>query len=342
MRFTPSFFSGMAGKEKKAAILRHMNKEASTGNDKSGTSDAPKKRRGRIPNSEKGNVPVKTPRKRIPRKTKEDPAAAPPATVQVAEESNQTTPQRSRKPFLEKELEDILENATGRNTPLEASGFFLPKSRREPEEDTLSVRSLSTFLRTRRTADRELEDDVLSLRSVKLRKDDDDTMSVRSLPGKAGKPAKRGRQPAVRKVAPAKVKAKVTRPKKTPNPKLPPPSKKKAEKTKETKQTKKPLRLQPKIVAKRRSNLMLKKKVRNAKIAVKRIYKKKAMQEKAIAGSAETTVAPVVKDPPVSAPVTVEMKEVKPQDVKTVAAPLRDQTVAVTEMNGDLPIKGEF
>jgi len=317
----------MAGKEKRAGSSRQINKD-----DKNQTkltlAGLPRKKPGPKPNAAKKAV-VKA-KVRGSARGKVDLPPIPDAATS-SEDSKPGTP-RSRKQFLEKELEDLLENATGRNTPLDnRPGFFLPKSRREPEDDTLSVRSLTAFHRTpKRAADRELEDDVLSLRSVKLRKDDDDTMSVKSLPGKQRQ--KPGRKPGKEPTLPQK---KLVKPKKPAAGKAPAAlvvPRKKTLKTKEKSEKNKNIkRLQNKIVAKRRSNMMLTKKVRNAKIAVKRIYKKKA--EKAAVTPTVATTTEKVSDTVIPEVVQQngDIQHVAPETVATppprrklIRGPLKD------------------
>lgn len=264
----------MAAKEKKIILVRQLTKESLDENDKSVLPEPTPKnqKRGRRTNTDKAKQTPGTPIKRGRRDRKKDMALV--TTAPVTPEEGKQAPQKSRKTFLEKELEDILENATGRNTPLEErAGVFLAKARREPEDDTLSVRSLSTFSRTRRGG--EIDDDLLSLRSLKVRNIDDDTMSVRSLPSRK----------AAKKTVPAAPKVRSSRTKK-------PTAKKKAQKTKDTK--KKPIRLQTKIGPKQRSTMIAKKKVKKA---VKRIYKRKAPLKE----NATAVVESVVKEPTVPA-----------------------------------------
>lgn len=214
----------MAAKERKSALNKHLNKEIQS--DKEKTPETPKLRRSRksassLLNDNKTNSEQKSP---VPSRKRKKENAVDGSTTPVPGrgrrlplESNEETEAaktpppsglKNKKAFLEKELEDILENATGRNTPsmsrnrklnekeedvseveklvrtrknvsdsLEAleekGGFFLPKTRKGNEkdidDDNLSVRSAPTFLRTRKNFDKEIDDDVLSVRSMSVR-----------------------------------------------------------------------------------------------------------------------------------------------------------------------------
>lgn len=209
----------MAAKEKKSTVTKHLKDNQG---DKEKLPETPKGKRGRKSNALNDNKlspEQKTPVGRKRRKENTQDGRRTPVTkrarrsiIEQEEPCAAKTPppasQKCKKAHLEKELGDLLENATGRNTPLlprnkkinekeeegvdnvdEKGGLYLTKTRKVNEKDTdddnVSVKSFSTLLRTRKNVDKEVDEDAMSVRSVsvKSRKVDpnEDDSSVRSL-----------------------------------------------------------------------------------------------------------------------------------------------------------------
>lgn len=207
----------MAAKEKKSTVAKHLKDNQA---DKEKLPETPKGKRGRKSNASienKLSAEQKTPVGRKKRKSNVQDGRSTPvlkrprrSVLEPEDPGTAKTPpppsQKFKKAHLEKELGDLLENATGRNTPLlprnkkinekeEESGEntddkLFGKSKKgiekDADDDNISVKSFTTLLRARKNVDKEVDDDVLSVRSmnVRLRKTDpseDDSSSVRSL-----------------------------------------------------------------------------------------------------------------------------------------------------------------
>ncbi|KAK6621077.1 hypothetical protein RUM43_011383 [Polyplax serrata] len=221
----------MAAKEKKSTVAKHLK---DTCGDKEKQLETPKGKRGRKPNASNDNKlspETKTPVGRKKRRVNEPDGGSTPSTkrarrsiVEQEEPGIAKTPpptgQKMKKAHLEKELGDLLENATGRNTPLlprnkkinereeetvdsndEKNGLYLTKGKKNNEkdadDDNMSVKSFSTLLRTRKNVDKEVDDDVMSVKSVTVKSkridaNEDDT-SGRSLlrPNLINKPGRK-------------------------------------------------------------------------------------------------------------------------------------------------------
>ena len=228
----------MAAKEKKLTVTKHLK-------DNQGEKDKPpeiqKGKRGRKPNSVtdvKLSPEQKTPPGRKKRKENVQDGRSTPVSKRARrsivdqDESNfaaKTPPpsghHKFKKAHLEKELGDLLENATGRNTPLlprnkkinekeeesvdsadeKSGGLYINKTRKnnnnekDTDDENVSLKSFSTLLRTRKNVEnKEVEDDVLSVRSVNLKSkkveaSEDDSSSIRSLlrPNIVSKPGRK-------------------------------------------------------------------------------------------------------------------------------------------------------
>lgn len=206
----------MAAKEKKSAVAKQLNKD----NQMEKSADSTKLRRGRKLDSSvlgdgksdaKSSAPGSKKRKENSLDGRTTPSTRKRRNATEIEDEQEVakTPPPSgfkvKKTFLERELEDILENATGRNTPStprnrkgnekedengesdklaksrkggggsddadamdDKGGLYLPKIKgKDVDDDNVSVRSFST-LRTRRNFDKD-DDDVLSVRSMSLK-----------------------------------------------------------------------------------------------------------------------------------------------------------------------------